>query len=197
MRRVLYEGMLGPIAPLSITGFCGTRASTNSTTGKVLPAMIADWRRPRPRAIFVTSSACPPSSIPVPPRSMTHGRKPANRRRSRPPRSPTRALPSPLIVATRTTFIPRTSFRSVNACALRTGKSLRPACGLFRSHLRRPAASGAIRLHFGADRKSEVEEFRSPGRRVWADARRGHDRRLIPFGAQSPGSGAAPVGSAA
>ncbi len=49
MPSVLYEGMLAPIAPLSITGACGIRASrtpiADSNTAKFFPVMIADWRK--------------------------------------------------------------------------------------------------------------------------------------------------------
>ena len=49
MPTVLYEGMLGPIAPLSIAGVLWYQGEQNSERGyhyrKVLPAMIADWRR--------------------------------------------------------------------------------------------------------------------------------------------------------
>lgn len=46
---VLYQGMLAPIAPLSITGALWYQGEQNSDRGfqyrKILPAMIADWRR--------------------------------------------------------------------------------------------------------------------------------------------------------
>ncbi len=46
---VLYEGMLAPIAPLSITGALWYQGEQNSERGyqyrKILPVMIADWRR--------------------------------------------------------------------------------------------------------------------------------------------------------
>ena len=46
---VLYEGMLAPLAPMSITGAVWYQGEENSERGyeyrKVLPAMIADWRR--------------------------------------------------------------------------------------------------------------------------------------------------------
>lgn len=49
MPSVLYEGMLAPIAPLSITGALWYQGEQNSERGfqyrKILPAMIADWRR--------------------------------------------------------------------------------------------------------------------------------------------------------
>jgi len=45
---VLYEGMLAPIAPLSITGVIWYQGEQNSPRAyqyrKILPAMIADWR---------------------------------------------------------------------------------------------------------------------------------------------------------
>jgi sialate O-acetylesterase len=45
---VLYEGMLAPIAPLSISGAIWYQGEQNSPRGyqyrKILPAMIADWR---------------------------------------------------------------------------------------------------------------------------------------------------------
>ena len=48
MPTVLYEGMLKPVAPLSITGVLWYQGEENSTRAyeyrKVLPAMIADWR---------------------------------------------------------------------------------------------------------------------------------------------------------
>lgn len=48
MPTVLYQGMLEPIAPLSITGALWYQAEQNSPRGyeyrKLLPAMIADWR---------------------------------------------------------------------------------------------------------------------------------------------------------
>ena len=48
MPTVLYEGMLAPIAPLSITGVIWYQGEQNSPRGyqyrKILPAMIADWR---------------------------------------------------------------------------------------------------------------------------------------------------------
>jgi sialate O-acetylesterase len=48
MPTVLYEGMLAPIAPLSITGALWYQGEQNSPRGyqyrKILPAMIADWR---------------------------------------------------------------------------------------------------------------------------------------------------------
>ena len=49
MPTVLYAGMLEPIAPLSIAGVLWYQGEQNSERGyhyrKVLPAMIADWRR--------------------------------------------------------------------------------------------------------------------------------------------------------
>ena len=49
MPSVLYEGMLAPIAPLSITGMLWYQGEQNSDRGfqyrRILPAMIADWRR--------------------------------------------------------------------------------------------------------------------------------------------------------
>ncbi len=49
MPTVLYEGMLRPLAPLSIAGALWYQGEQNSERGwhyrKVLPAMIADWRR--------------------------------------------------------------------------------------------------------------------------------------------------------
>jgi sialate O-acetylesterase len=49
MPDVLYEGMLAPIAPFSITGALWYQGEQNSDRGyqyrKVLPAMIADWRK--------------------------------------------------------------------------------------------------------------------------------------------------------
>ena len=49
MPAVLYEGMLAPIAPLSITGAIWYQGEQNSPRGyqyrKILPAMIADWRK--------------------------------------------------------------------------------------------------------------------------------------------------------
>jgi sialate O-acetylesterase len=49
MPTVLYEGMLAPIGQLSITGAIWYQGEQNSDRGyeyrKVLPAMIADWRR--------------------------------------------------------------------------------------------------------------------------------------------------------
>ena len=48
MPTVLYEGMLAPIAPLSISGAIWYQGEQNSTRGyqyrRILPAMIADWR---------------------------------------------------------------------------------------------------------------------------------------------------------
>jgi sialate O-acetylesterase len=48
MPSVLYEGMLKPIAPLSIAGVLWYQGEENSPRGyeyrKVLPALIADWR---------------------------------------------------------------------------------------------------------------------------------------------------------
>ena len=48
MPAVLYQGMLAPIAPLSITGALWYQGEQNSERGyqyrKILPAMIADWR---------------------------------------------------------------------------------------------------------------------------------------------------------
>ena len=48
MHTVLYEGMLAPIAPLSITGAIWYQGEQNSPRGyqyrRILPAMIADWR---------------------------------------------------------------------------------------------------------------------------------------------------------
>ncbi len=48
MPTVLYEGMLAPIAPLSITGALWYQGEQNSPRGyqyrKILPAMVADWR---------------------------------------------------------------------------------------------------------------------------------------------------------
>jgi len=45
----LYEGMLAPIAPLSITGVLWYQGEQNSERGfqyrKILPVMIADWRK--------------------------------------------------------------------------------------------------------------------------------------------------------
>lgn len=49
MPTVLYEGMLAPIAPLSITGVLWYQGEQNSDRGfqyrKILPATIADWRQ--------------------------------------------------------------------------------------------------------------------------------------------------------
>ena len=49
MPSVLYEGMLAPIAPFSITGALWYQGEQNSERGfqyrKILPAMIADWRK--------------------------------------------------------------------------------------------------------------------------------------------------------
>ena len=49
MPSVLYEGMLAPIAPLSITGALWYQGEQNSERGfqyrRVLPAMIEDWRK--------------------------------------------------------------------------------------------------------------------------------------------------------
>lgn len=49
MPSVLYEGMLKPIAPLSITGALWYQGEQNSDRGfqyrKILPVMIADWRQ--------------------------------------------------------------------------------------------------------------------------------------------------------
>jgi sialate O-acetylesterase len=46
---VLYEGMLKPVAPLSITGALWYQGEQNSERGyqyrRILPAMIADWRK--------------------------------------------------------------------------------------------------------------------------------------------------------
>jgi sialate O-acetylesterase len=48
MPTVLYEGMLAPIVPLSISGAIWYQGEQNSPRGyqyrKILPAMIADWR---------------------------------------------------------------------------------------------------------------------------------------------------------
>jgi sialate O-acetylesterase len=48
MPSVLYEGMLAPIAPFSITGALWYQGEQNSERGfkyrRILPAMIADWR---------------------------------------------------------------------------------------------------------------------------------------------------------
>ena len=49
MPTVLYRGMLEPIAPLAITGALWYQGEQNSDRGyqyrRILPAMIADWRR--------------------------------------------------------------------------------------------------------------------------------------------------------
>jgi sialate O-acetylesterase len=49
MPTVLYEGMLAPIAPISIAGVLWYQGEQNSERGfqyrRILPAMIADWRR--------------------------------------------------------------------------------------------------------------------------------------------------------
>jgi sialate O-acetylesterase len=49
MPAVLYNGMLAPIAPLAITGALWYQGEQNSERGyeyrKLLPAMIADWRK--------------------------------------------------------------------------------------------------------------------------------------------------------
>jgi sialate O-acetylesterase len=49
MPSVLYEGMLAPIAPLSITGALWYQGEQNLERGfqyrRILPAMIADWRK--------------------------------------------------------------------------------------------------------------------------------------------------------
>ncbi|MGO9433049.1 MAG: sialate O-acetylesterase [Terracidiphilus sp.] len=49
MPTVLYEGMLAPIAPLSITGALWYQGEQNSERGyqyrRILPVMIADWRK--------------------------------------------------------------------------------------------------------------------------------------------------------
>jgi sialate O-acetylesterase len=48
MPGVLYEGMLAPVAPLSISGAIWYQGEQNSSRGyqyrKILPAMISDWR---------------------------------------------------------------------------------------------------------------------------------------------------------
>jgi sialate O-acetylesterase len=49
MPSVLYEGMLAPLAPLSITGALWYQGEGNAARGfqyrRLLPAMIADWRK--------------------------------------------------------------------------------------------------------------------------------------------------------
>ncbi len=49
MPSVLYEGMLAPVAPLSITGVLWYQGEQNSDRGfqyrRLLPVMIADWRK--------------------------------------------------------------------------------------------------------------------------------------------------------
>ncbi len=49
MPSVLYEGMLAPVAPLSITGVLWYQGEQNSERGfqyrKILPVMIEDWRK--------------------------------------------------------------------------------------------------------------------------------------------------------
>ena len=49
MPTVLYEGMLKPVAPLSITGALWYQGEQNSPRGyqyrRILPVMIADWRK--------------------------------------------------------------------------------------------------------------------------------------------------------
>ena len=49
MPTVLYQGMLAPLAPLALTGAIWYQGEQNSERGyqyrKILPAMIADWRR--------------------------------------------------------------------------------------------------------------------------------------------------------
>jgi len=49
MPTVLYEGMLRPLAPLSITGALWYQGEQNSPRGfqyrRILPAMVADWRK--------------------------------------------------------------------------------------------------------------------------------------------------------
>ncbi len=49
MPSVLYEGMLEPIAPLSITGALWYQGEQNSDRGfqyrRILPVMVADWRK--------------------------------------------------------------------------------------------------------------------------------------------------------
>jgi sialate O-acetylesterase len=49
MPGVLYEGMLAPVAPLAITGALWYQGEQNSDRGyqyrRILPAMIADWRK--------------------------------------------------------------------------------------------------------------------------------------------------------
>lgn len=49
MPTVLYEGMLTPVAPLSLSGALWYQGEQNSPRGyqyrKILPAMIADWRK--------------------------------------------------------------------------------------------------------------------------------------------------------
>lgn len=49
MPTVLYEGMLKPVAPLAIAGAIWYQGEQNSPRGyqyrKILPAMIADWRK--------------------------------------------------------------------------------------------------------------------------------------------------------
>ena len=48
MPTVLYEAMLAPIAPLSLSGAIWYQGEQNSPRGyqyrRILPAMIADWR---------------------------------------------------------------------------------------------------------------------------------------------------------
>jgi len=49
MPTVLYEGMLAPVAPLSLTGALWYQGEQNSERGfqyrRILPVMIADWRK--------------------------------------------------------------------------------------------------------------------------------------------------------
>ena len=96
MPSVLYEGMLAPIAPLSITGALSYQGEQNSDRGfqyrKILPGMIADWRKLFGQATSLsTSSACPPSAIVVIHAPMTPGRKRGSDRRSPPPACAIRA----------------------------------------------------------------------------------------------------------
>ena len=67
MPTVLYNGMLTPVAPLAIAGALWYQGEQNSERGyqyrKILPVMIADWRKLFGQGDFpFTSSACPSSN---------------------------------------------------------------------------------------------------------------------------------------
>jgi sialate O-acetylesterase len=115
MPTVLYEGMLAPVAPFSIAGAIWYQGEQNSPRGyqyrKILPAMIADWRKlfaqgDFPFYIVGLPAFKPRSATPVEGDEWTETRESQALTR---PAFPTPAWRSPSTQAMRTTFTRRTN----------------------------------------------------------------------------------------